>query len=367
MKKNILWLSLFSFSVSSFGWGDIGHAAIGYIAEQNLSLQGKKFVYDILGGEPLGLSAIFPDKVRDDARFNDFSPYHFFEIPYGFSYETLPHDRKAVKSADTILTQGPGLILSKHHKKRLSLTQKQTMLRYFVHILGDVHQPLHIGNGLDMGANLCSVWVPNKVTGKTTKINLHAVWDETLIEQMKEEIIKKAQEAGKPIKYFSYRHFGDALIAEAKENQTLEAIKNQVGQTTLSNWYAESRSFHQDVYPDKIPGTLPKDRTFCRVVNPETGQVEDGKFDEASIPTLTDDYLNKSYPLIKKQILLASFRLLNEIEKMAKLAKSGKLTPEWETKFFKKMQPETPKEQAPSSFYKLRNESKDWCHYHHQH
>ena len=52
-----------------------------------------------------------------------------------------------------------------------SLADKQTALRFVVHIVGDLHQPLHVGKCCDRGGNDVKVtWF-----GKPT--NLHAVWD----------------------------------------------------------------------------------------------------------------------------------------------------------------------------------------------
>ncbi|HNS25968.1 MAG TPA: S1/P1 nuclease, partial [Methanobacteriaceae archaeon] len=62
-----------------------GHEAVGEIAERNLTAKGRKMVLDILGAEPLSGVATFPDSVRDDDRFDDFSAYHFFNAPPGTS------------------------------------------------------------------------------------------------------------------------------------------------------------------------------------------------------------------------------------------------------------------------------------------
>ena len=57
-----------------------------------------------------------------------------------------------------------------------SLADKQLALRFVVHLVGDLHQPLHVGKCCDKGGNDVKVtWF-----GKPT--NLHAVWDLALVD-----------------------------------------------------------------------------------------------------------------------------------------------------------------------------------------
>jgi len=58
-----------------------------------------------------------------------------------------------------------------------SLEDKQLTLRFTVHIIGDLHQPLHAGDGTDRGGN------DYKMTFFWEETNLHRVWDTQLIEQ----------------------------------------------------------------------------------------------------------------------------------------------------------------------------------------
>lgn len=52
---------------------------------------------------------------------------------------------------------------------------KAFALKFLVHLMGDLHMPLHVGNGVDQGGNFCRVFFQN------SKSNLHAVWDEGMI------------------------------------------------------------------------------------------------------------------------------------------------------------------------------------------
>jgi hypothetical protein len=363
MKKSLFFLLGMALASQAFAWGDLGHSAVGYIAEKNLTPEGQKFIYSILGAEPMAVSAIWPDHVRDDNRFAGFAPYHFFEIPNGMNYGTLPLERRAAKSADTIIDKGPELVLINKSARSLNIPQKQIIMRYLIHVVGDVHQPLHVGNGLDLGANLCTVKFPDAETGKLSKTNLHGVWDDSIISHIQKDLVDRANQAKKPIKYFTYRNLAEAIIEESKTNGLLNESKQLIEKTSKPDWYTESQALHSEVYfnPELAPG----DRTYCKVINLATGKIEDGKFDADKIPEVSNDYIAKAIPIIKRRILLGGLRLAKEINRLAKMRGDGAWSAEKEAEFFSKVMPESQNGRNPSSTKKEAKsalEFHDWCH-----
>lgn len=179
---------VFMYSVSAYPWGDLGHSTVGYIADYKLSKRARNLVYQILGPEPLAVAAVFPDHVRSDNRYNGFVLYHYIEIKLGKRYADLKVADRADKDADTIISEVPEMLMD----KKLSREQKMILLRYFIHIVGDVHQPLHVGNGLDRGGNLCDIKWVNPMTGKTETDNLHSFWDDKIMTYMEEDFLKGA-------------------------------------------------------------------------------------------------------------------------------------------------------------------------------
>jgi hypothetical protein len=364
MKRSLLFLLGMSLTSQVYAWGDLGHSTVGYLAEKNLTPEGQAFVYSVLGGEPLALSAIWPDHVRDDARYAGFAPYHFFEIPDGMNSETIPPEKRAPKSADTMIEHGPELIARSKSANRLSVLQKQIIMRYLVHIVGDVHQPLHVGNGQDNGANLCYVNFPDAETGKLNKTNLHSVWDEGIISYIQKDLVDKSIAAKKPIKYFSYRILGDAIIDEAKSSGYLEEAKSLTEKSTKRDWYSESRLLHSEVYYNF--DLAPADRPYCKTVNLSTGKIEEGKFDENKIPEISNEYISKSAALIKKRLILGGLRLAKEINRIAKLSGHASWSAEKEAEFFKKVMPQLKGGRVPSSKTNIPAvEFQDWCHDNH--
>jgi hypothetical protein len=356
MSKKFLAVLSLVLSTNAFSWADLGHSTVGHIAEKNLSPEGRSFMNSILGGEPMAVAAIWPDQVRDDSRFDAFAPYHFFEIPEGMTSKTIPKDQFPPKSAETILGKGKEALQIKR-RGGLSLTQKQIIMRYFIHVVGDIHQPLHVGNGLDRGANLCDVKIPDAVTGKLYTSNLHSVWDGGIISHIKEDIIQKAKEAKKPIKYFSHVHLGDAIIEEAQTSGWMKEYQELATKTDKHDWYMESRNMHGDVYPS------PAERPYCKLVNLATGKIENGKYDMNEIPEVSKEYMIKSIAIIKKRLILAGLRLAQEINTMALSTKSKAWDKKKEEEFFKKMLLEDAGRAPSSTTKKLVPEiTHDWCH-----
>jgi hypothetical protein len=296
---------------NAFAWGDIGHSTVGYIAEKNLTPQARAMVYDIVGSEPLTFSAMFPDHVRSDDRFRGFSPFHFYEIPPGYKFKTMPDTLRAISDTQTMVEQVPAMLI----KKDLPVQERAIVYRYLIHVLGDIHQPLHVGNGLDMGANLCLVKWTNPETKITELTNLHTVWDENIIDEIG-AIYKKAHPPKPGSKrWFNYKELGDMVIQEfsGKEGMSLA----EASSAPPDAWYDDSRALHPAAYPETPFLENPAERTYCRIVDKKTNKVVDGKFNESTIPLLSQDFINASMPIVKKQIMLAGLRLAGILNKTA--------------------------------------------------
>lgn len=309
-------------SSNALAWGDLGHQTVGEIAQRNLTPNGKKLVYKILGHGPLAEASTYPDLVRSDSDYSDFATFHFVEIDprYNGDYSKIPSSLRPERDADNLISNIPEkLFLKFSGDQKFSKNQKQDLMRYLVHLVGDVHQPLHVGNGYDRGANWCNVKYITIEDGvkKTKSSNLHSFWDTALVEK-----IFAAQKVKDPTykmpSWKGYEELADLIIADQKDLAT-----DNVRKTPVLEWYKESQALHSKVYIDVTP-VEPADRTYCmRIVKNELGEaVKDSRGVDTTIKATgaaeaTEDYIQASIEIIKAQIMKAGLRLAETINTMA--------------------------------------------------
>jgi hypothetical protein len=166
-------LSLLSLNV--FGWGSLGHRTTGKVAWAFLDQDTRTKVLDMLNGGDIADAAVWPDQARGNAEWKFSIWFHFEKAPDNVSY------------LDNLKRQDPGLrhlgglietlFVAEDVIKNPNSTkeEKAIALKFVVHCIGDIHQPLHTGRPEDMSGNK----VPMKWLGADT--NLHAVWDSQMI------------------------------------------------------------------------------------------------------------------------------------------------------------------------------------------
>lgn len=156
----------------ALAWGQTGHRVIGDIAQHRISGRTAAEVELLIGPEGLAEASTFADEQRSNPAVfwqTEAGPYHYVTVPVGKSYADVsaPPEGDAV----TALKRFSATV----RDPNASTEDRATALRFIVHIVGDLHQPLHAGNGTDKGGNDVRVrWF-----GKAT--NLHSVWDTELI------------------------------------------------------------------------------------------------------------------------------------------------------------------------------------------
>ena len=157
----------------ALAWGQTGHRVTAAIADQYLSGVARANVQLLLGTESLARAATWPDDMRSDpAEFwqKTASPFHYVTVPAGSSRAATgaPPEGDAV----TALARFRDVL----RDPNASLEDKRLALRFTIHIIGDLHQPLHAGRPGDRGGN------DVKVTLFGAPTNLHSVWDSGMID-----------------------------------------------------------------------------------------------------------------------------------------------------------------------------------------
>ncbi len=306
-------------SSMAFAWGDLGHQTVGEIAQRNLSAKGKKLVHEILGHGPLAEAATFPDLARSDSDYKEFAAFHFVEIDprYNGDYSKIPAALRAERDADSIISNIPQKLFSESLGiAKYSKNQKQDLMRYLVHLVGDVHQPLHVGTGYDQGGNFCTVKYTE--AGKVKTSNLHSYWDSGLVEKLFDVQIEIDPNFKMPV-WKGFSELADLII----QDQSKKIDRKKIESTPANEWYKESQSFHSKAYIDSEP-TAARDRPYCkRYAKDEQGLVKkDARGVAIILPATTTAEVTHAYQLeaseiIKAQIMKAGLRLAYVINTMA--------------------------------------------------
>lgn len=171
MKK--LFLLIF-FSVQfSFGnvpfWSKTGHRVIGKIAQEELSGRTKRAIDKLLDGQNIASISNFADEIKADSKFREFSAWHYVNIPPGKEYA----DIEPSKYGDLVMGIQKCQTIIRNEKN--TKEDRVFYLKLLIHLIGDLHQPMHVGRLEDKGGNDIQVqWFNNGS-------NLHKVWDANMI------------------------------------------------------------------------------------------------------------------------------------------------------------------------------------------
>ena len=334
-----LFAALLLASPKAFCWADLGHSIVGAVAEENIKPTTRDFVRGVLGVEPLATAAIWPDHVRDDERFahkddekiagaantHNFNEYHYCEIPVGYTYANRP--TKYLKDCHGAITGAIELL--KDVKGNHQRSEKMIALRYLAHVMGDITQPLHVGNGFDMGGNVCQIEWQKSPKASPYHTNLHSFWDDTIVTYLGTTYADPA--TGKRAALY-YGQYLEALKTRHADMFT-EAAKKQYGQGVLDDWLQESATLRETIYPDdsKVMETVPKgeeykNRPYCLwfadQVKGTLGSAP--KVDPSKVPVLDAAYADRFTGTVEMQLLKGGLRLAKTLDDIAdSVARTG--------------------------------------------
>lgn len=170
MKKLTLFLAISLMSVYAFGWGQIGHRAVAFVAQKHLNNKAKAALFELMGHESLVEASTWMDNIKSDSAYDHTHAWHYVTIPNGDSYQTIEKSAKGDAYEATLR------MIETLKNPKASKDEKVEALRMLVHLVGDLHQPLHVGNGEDRGGNDIRIkWFYDRS-------NLHRIWDSGMID-----------------------------------------------------------------------------------------------------------------------------------------------------------------------------------------
>jgi hypothetical protein len=168
--------SVFSAAVSTANaWGTEGHQVIALVAQSQLSPKARAEVVRLLSAES-GSTLASVSTWADEHRNASTASWHYVNFPRG---DCVYDERRDCPGGNCVVNA-----ISKEIEVLRSNSpdgQRIAALKYVVHFVGDVHQPLHAGYLDDRGGNKYQLQAFLKGS------NLHAVWDTGLIKNLNEE------------------------------------------------------------------------------------------------------------------------------------------------------------------------------------
>lgn len=206
----------------ALAWGQKGHDVTADIAEHHLTPAARAAVDSIFEGRSMVYWANWLDNASHQQEMSYTKSWHYKNIDEGVRYEEAPANPAgdvvtAIRAQMETLGSGTA-----------SLPESQLALKILVHVVGDLHQPMHMGHATDLGGNRVKV----RYFGRDT--NLHSIWDSSL------------PESARKWSYTEWREQIDRLTSEA---QSL-AVAGSV-----DDWAKETHSIATEIYAETPEGS----------------------------------------------------------------------------------------------------------------
>ncbi|MBT3585563.1 MAG: S1/P1 nuclease, partial [Halobacteriovoraceae bacterium] len=223
----------------------------------------------------------WPDKIKSDRdRYGHTFNWHYTDWP------DTQNDYNAQGNNGNLVTALEQNI-EKLKDHATPNAEKAFAIKFIVHLMGDLHQPMHVGNGLDRGGNNC------KVIFHGEKTNLHRLWDSGMIDFTK----------------LSYSEFASFVDLKKKRKEIKSIQKGNI-----LSWAKESKLLRlSGVYPDApIPPTGGNASSSAATPTESVGPRycnRDLALPDEELPKLSYNYSYKWLPELEKRVMQAGLRL----------------------------------------------------------
>lgn len=243
-------LPLVLLAAPALAWGPTGHRVVALVAQDHLSRPALAEIETLLDGETMAEASTWADDVREQRAWRQSAPWHYVNIPDGKTYE---HSRKNRRGDVLRAIERFRRDLA---NRRNSPAKRANALRFLIHFVADLHQPLHVGRAEDRGGNTI------EVTWFGQPSNLHRVWDSQIISRRRIRFQRWAASLERP---------SPSQVAAWTDSGPLD-------------WAAESQALRPQVY-----------------------RIGDGNLGER--------YDRENLPIVRKRLLQAGVRLAAFLEK----------------------------------------------------
>ena len=236
-------------------WGPDGHRIVADIALQRLSPSAADETRRLLGGQ----SIIDIASWADDARrlFPSTGPWHYVDIQLTDTSYVPSRDCKENACVVWALDSRAAILADRTQPDSI----RATALKYIVHFVADLHQPLHGGERADKGGNDVKVTFNGRLT------NLHSLWDSGLL--------------------LSYGQSAADVTQRLRDQIAARKDIDSLSGGTVTQWAMESHDVARDVVYRNLPSSL----------------------------EITPEYAAAARPVVDERLLRAGIRLAALLER----------------------------------------------------
>ncbi|MGC2334134.1 MAG: S1/P1 nuclease [Candidatus Acidiferrales bacterium] len=302
---------------SAWAWGCEGHQMVASIAERHLNPHAAKMSRQILDDSPIdptlaryckqkGLDPFVDSSTwADDERSvkRDTGPWHFIDIPRGAPKGAMAQYCPASTGCVVSALAAQVRVL---RDPKASAGARADALRFVIHLVGDIHQPLHATTNDDMGGNCVPVTFfglgprETNLERESYSPNLHGVWDAGIIGHF-----APPEDAQAPTPQQVADELGEA--DKIDRDFRLQFPTWRPGPIDFAAWAWESHELAEKVAYGRLPHAIPIEppRPVASCADDDHISTRMLHLDER----LGEDYENPTAPVVQEQLAKAGLRL----------------------------------------------------------
>ncbi len=172
MAKYLFFVIAFYMPLHCLAWGTEGHRICGEIAARHLNKKARRAIASILGDESIAIASNWADFIKSDSAYKYIDEWHYIDLPDSLPHNELQSYLQADTSADAFTRIN--FLASQLKSKQLTRDKKVMYLKLLIHIVEDIHQPMHTIETARGGNDIKIMWF-------NEGSNLHRLWDSDLI------------------------------------------------------------------------------------------------------------------------------------------------------------------------------------------
>jgi hypothetical protein len=309
----LLVFAIVSLPAPARAWGCEGHQLVALLAEKHLTPHALAMAKKILAEGPIdpslsrycnegGIDALadastWPDDIR--ALRPDTAPWHYVDIPLG---TTVRDVEKFCDPKESCVTRAIADQLAILRSAEANPQKRADALRFLIHFVGDLHQPLHAATNNDQGGNCVAVAffdaLPQLRNPQTQSYapNLHGVWDTNIIERAT---------AGKTV---------DQIAEDLDQSFQGKMARWQKGSANIDAWAWESYQLAVKMVYGKLPVHIPVESPQPVMTCADANHISARML--ALNERLNEPYQRMAGPAVRERLAQAGTRLailLNEL------------------------------------------------------